>query len=297
MKGGSAVKSGMVFDIQNLSFHDGPGLRTTVFLKGCPLRCPWCSNPESQSPHHQLMLYPERCVYCGECIKVCPTGAASTGKGCINCGKCVDTCLHGARKMAGREMTSEEVIKEVLKDKVFYKDSGGVTLSGGEALMQPEFVLEILQGCKEEGIHTVLDSSVFCDPEIFKKIIPYVDLVYADMKCIKPELHEKMMAVKNDWILENIKYMDQNGYAFNIRMPIVPGYNDSDEIIDETIEFLKNLKSDFKTWLLPFHAYGKSKYPRIGMEWPMGDMKNMDRSEAEPIADKFRAAHLDVEIQ
>lgn len=291
------MKSGMVFDIQNLSFHDGPGLRTTVFLKGCPLRCPWCSNPESQSPHHQLMLYPERCVYCGECIKVCPTGAASTGKGCINCGKCVDTCLHGARKMAGREMTSEEVIKEVLKDKVFYKDSGGVTLSGGEALMQPEFVLEILQGCKEEGIHTVLDSSVFCDPEIFKKIIPYVDLVYADMKCIKPELHEKMMAVKNDWILENIKYMDQNGYAFNIRMPIVPGYNDSDEIIDETIEFLKNLKSDFKTWLLPFHAYGKSKYPRIGMEWPMGDMKNMDRSEAEPIADKFRVAHLDVEIQ
>lgn len=291
------MKSGMVFDIQNLSFHDGPGLRTTVFLKGCPLRCPWCSNPESQSPHHQLMLYPERCVYCGECIKVCPTGAASTGKGCINCGKCVDTCLHGARKMAGREMTSEEVIKEVLKDKVFYKDSGGVTLSGGEALMQPEFVLEILQGCKEEGIHTVLDSSVFCDPEIFKKIIPYVDLVYADMKCIKPELHEKMMAVKNDWILENIKYMDQNGYAFNIRMPIVPGYNDSDEIIDETIEFLKNLKSDFKTWLLPFHAYGKSKYPRIGMEWPMGDMKNMDRLEAEPIADKFRAAHLDVEIQ
>lgn len=291
------MKSGMVFDIQNLSFHDGPGLRTTVFLKGCPLRCPWCSNPESQSPHHQLMLYPERCVYCGECIKVCPTGAASTGKGCINCGKCVDTCLHGARKMAGREMTSEEVIKEVLKDKVFYKDSGGVTLSGGEALMQPEFVLEILQGCKEEGIHTVLDSSVFCDPEIFKKIIPYVDLVYADMKCIKPELHEKMMAVKNDWILENIKYMDQNGYAFNIRMPIVPGYNDSDEIIDETIEFLKNLKSDFKTWLLPFHAYGKSKYLRIGMEWPMGDMKNMDRSEAEPIADKFRAAHLDVEIQ
>ena len=243
------------------------------------------------------MLYPERCVSCGECIKVCPTGAASTGKGCINCGKCVDTCLHGARKMAGREMTSEEVIKEVLKDKVFYKDSGGVTLSGGEALMQPEFVLEILQGCKEEGIHTVLDSSVFCDPEIFKKIIPYVDLVYADMKCIKPELHEKMMAVKNDWILENIKYMDQNGYAFNIRMPIVPGYNDSDEIIDTTIEFLKNLKSDFKTWLLPFHAYGKSKYPRIGMEWPMGDMKNMDRSEAEPIADKFRAAHLDVEIQ
>lgn len=291
------MKSGIVFDIQNLSFHDGPGLRTTVFLKGCPLRCPWCSNPESQDPRPQLMLYPERCVNCGECVKVCPTGAAE-GKGiCTNCGRCVDACLHGARKIAGREMTSEEVIKEVLKDKVFYGADGGVTVSGGEALMQPEFLLEILHGCKEAGIHTVLDSTAFCKPEIFRKIIPYVDLAYVDMKCIIPEIHEKLMAVKNDWILENIKYMDQNGHAFNIRMPIIPGYNDSDEIIDETIRFLKELKSDFKTWLLPFHAYGKSKYPRIGMEWPMGDMKNMDRSEAEPLADKFREANLNVEIQ
>lgn len=291
------MQSGIVFDIQNLSFHDGPGLRTTVFLKGCPLRCPWCSNPESQSPHPQLMLYPERCVSCGECIKVCPSGAAADRKGCISCGKCVDVCIHGARKMAGREMTSEEVIQEVLKDRVFYKDGGGVTVSGGEALMQPDFLLEILQGCKKEGIHTVLDSTAFCNPTIFRKIIPYVDLAYVDMKCIIPELHEKLMAVKNDWILENIRYMDEKGYSFNIRMPIIPGYNDTDEIIDRTIEFLKTLKSDFKTWLLPFHAYGKSKYPRIGMEWPMGDMKNMDRSEAEPLADKFRAARLNVEIQ
>ena len=144
------MTSGIVFDIQHLSFHDGPGLRTTVFLKGCPLRCPWCSNPESQHPHPQLMLYPERCVSCGECVKVCPTCAVE-GKGiCTNCGRCAEACLHGARKIAGREMTSEEGIKEVLKDKVFYGEDGGVTVSGGEALMQPDFLLEILQGCKEE---------------------------------------------------------------------------------------------------------------------------------------------------
>ena len=144
------MKSGIVFDIQNLSFHDGPGLRTTVFLKGCPLRCPWCSNPESQDPRPQLMLYPERCVNCGECVKVCPTGAAE-GKGiCTNCGRCVDACLHGARKIAGCEMTSEEVIKEVLKDKVFYGADGGVTVSGGEALMQPEFLLEIFMGARKK---------------------------------------------------------------------------------------------------------------------------------------------------
>lgn len=291
------MKKGIVFDIQNLSFHDGPGLRTTVFLKGCPLRCPWCSNPESQSPYPQLMLYPERCVGCGECIKICPTGAAASGIGCIHCGKCVEACLHSARKMAGREMTSEEVVQEVLKDKVFYGDTGGVTVSGGEALMQPEFLLEILQKCKFEDIHTVLDSTAFCHPEIFKKIIPYVDLAYVDMKCILPDIHEKLMAVKNDWILENIRYMDENGYAFHIRMPIIPGYNDSDEIMNATIKFLLTLKSEFKTWLLPFHAYGKSKYPRIGMEWPMGDMKNMDRAEVESLAEKFRAAHLEVEIQ
>lgn len=291
------METGIVFDIQNLSFHDGPGLRTTVFLKGCPLKCLWCSNPESQSPVPQVMFYAEKCVHCGACIEVCPTGAAA-GKGeCIHCGKCVDTCIHGARKMAGRKMTSGEVIKIVKKDKVFYGSTGGVTCSGGEALMQPAFLTEILAGCHEDGIHTVLDTSGFCDPAVFKQVIPHVDLAYMDMKCIDPTLHEKLMGVKNDWILENILYMDRNNHKFEIRMPIIPGYNDSDEIIDSTIRFLLSLKHNVKVWLLPFHAYGKQKYLRIGREWPMGNMKNLERSQLEPMALKFRTAGLTAEIQ
>ena len=291
------METGIVFDIQNLSFHDGPGLRTTIFLKGCPLKCPWCSNPESQSPVPQIMFYAEKCTHCGACFEACPTGAVA-GKGeCTHCGKCVDACIHNARKMAGRKMTSGEVIEVVQKDKVFYGATGGVTCSGGEALMQPAFLTEILKGCQEDGIHTVLDTSGFCAPSVFRQVIQHVDLAYVDIKCIDPALHERLMGVKNDWILENILYMDRNNHMFDIRMPIIPGYNDSAEIIDSTIRFLRTLRHNVKVWLLPFHAYGKQKYIRIGKEWPMGDMKNLERSALEPMASKFRAADLTVEIQ
>ena len=243
------------------------------------------------------MFYAERCVQCGACETVCPTGAAATGRGCIHCGKCVDACIHEARKMAGRLMSSDEVVEAVLKDKVFYGDSGGVTCSGGEALSQPEFLAEILRGCKEHGIHTVLDTTAFCEPSVFRDIVQYVDLAYIDMKCIEPELHKKLTGVSNAWILENIRYMDANGRLFDIRMPIIPGYNDADVLIEETIRFLKGLRNPVKVWLLPFHAYGKQKYLRIGREWPMGDMKNLERSALEPMADKIKAAGLAVEIQ
>ena len=292
------MESGIVFDIQNLSLHDGPGLRTTVFLKGCPLKCLWCANPESQKLAKQVMIYEEKCTHCGECIKACPTGAIKTGKGCTGCGKCVDACLHGARKMVGRKMTTNEVMDKVIRDKVFYKKSGGgVTFSGGECLMQPQFLLELLKKSKEESLHTVIDTTAYCKPSLFQEIIPYVDLAYVDMKCIISDKHKEMTDVHNEWILENIKYMDENGCSFDIRMPIIPGYNDADDIIDQTISFLQELKSDFTVWLLPFHAYGKAKYPRIGMKWPMGDMPNLEREKLEPMAEKFRNAGLKAEIQ
>lgn len=243
------------------------------------------------------MLYTERCTHCGACESVCPTGAATSGEGCIHCGRCIDVCIHEARKIVGRVMTSEEVIKAVLKDRVFYGDTGGVTCSGGEALTQPEFLKEILKGCKENAIHTVLDTSAFCELTLYQEIIQFVDLAYIDIKCIAPEQHKKLTGVSNAWILENIRYMDANDRAFNIRMPIIPKYNDADELIEETVSFLKRLKTPVKVWLLPFHAYGKQKYKQIGMRWPMGDMKNLERSALEPVAEKFQKAGLPVEIQ
>lgn len=292
------MESGIIFDVQNLSLHDGPGLRTTVFFKGCPLRCLWCSNPESQNPNKEIMFYDEKCVKCGACEKVCPTGATVSRSKCIGCGRCVDVCLHGARVMAGRTVSSQDVVDEVLKDKIFYDNSGGgVTFSGGEVLMQPQFLIEILKLLKNENIHTIIDTTAYCDPEIFKEVIKYVDLVYVDIKCIENDLHKKLTGVSNDWILKNIKIMDDFGCKFDIRMPIIPGYNDDEDLIAKTIEFIKQLRSHPKIWLLPFHAYGKAKYSRIGLNWSMGDLPNLERSQLEPILKQFISVNLDAEIQ
>lgn len=292
------MEKGIIFDIQNLSLHDGPGLRTTVFFKGCPLKCLWCANPESQSIKKEIMVDHDKCVQCKACEKVCPTQAVTTQKGCIGCGKCVEVCLSKARKLVGREMSVEDVMKEILKDKVLYDHSnGGITLSGGEVLMQPKFALEILKRCKEEGIHTVLDSTVYCQLDTFKEILEYVDLVYADLKCIFDEPHKKLTFVSNQTILNNIRYMDDIQQEFNIRMPIIPGYNNTDEMMKETIQFLSSLKTKPVVWLLPFHAYGKSKYEKLNKEWPMGNLANMNRSELEPIAKQFSEAGINVQIQ
>ena len=292
------MTSGYVFDIQNCSMHDGPGLRTTVFFKGCPLRCLWCANPESQLQRPQVMFYADKCVGCGECVKVCESGAITSGKGCIGCGNCVKACIHNARKMVGKLMTSEEVLQEIRKDKLIYdRSGGGVTLSGGEVLMQPDFAIEILEACQKEKIHTVLDTTAFCRPEIFEQVARHIDLAYVDMKSIDNDLHKKYTAVDNTWILHNFQYLDANKIPFAVRMPIIPGYNDSDTMIWETIEFLKKLKSDFIVCLLPFQAYGKSKYEKIGMQWPMGNLPNLDRKNLEPMKEKFERAGLKVMIQ
>lgn len=278
--------------------HDGPGLRTTVFFKGCPLRCLWCSNPESQKTTPQIMFYKERCIGCGKCTEVCESGAITTGIGCTACGKCVNICVNNARKVAGKLMTTTEVMDEILRDKlIFEKSGGGVTLSGGEVLMQPDFALDILKSCRESGIHTLLDTSAHCHPDKFAQVVSFADHVYIDMKSIDANIHKQVTAVDNTWILENYKFLDSNSIPFSVRMPIIPGYNDSEELMDKTIAFLKKLKSDFIVYLLPYHAYGKSKYDFVGMEWKMGFLPNMDRSALNPLLEKFKSAGLNVTIQ
>lgn len=296
------MEKGIIFDIKNFSIHDGPGIRTTVFLKGCPLGCLWCSNPESQKAQIELMMYPERCVGCGKCVQVCPTGAAKSsqtirGK-CKGCGKCVEVCPSETRKLIGRSATSKDIVEEVAKDKIFYAESsGGVTLSGGEVAMQPKFATEIFKMCQEQGIHTVLDTTGYCKWETFSKIIRYVDLIYFDIKCIIPKQHLELTGVDNAIILTNLKKMDELGKRFSIRMPIIPGYNDSEKILQATGEYLQELKSNFIVFLLPYHAYGKSKYEKLDLAYKLGKIKNMDKEDLLPIKNKLEKYGLKVLLQ
>lgn len=296
------MEKGIVFDIKNFSIHDGPGIRTTVFLKGCPIKCLWCSNPESQKAEPEIMMFPERCVNCGECTEVCPTGAAKNGytdnEKCTGCGKCLEVCKSQARKLIGKTTTSEEVVKEVMKDKIVYDNSGGgVTLGGGETCMQPKFAAEIFKKCKEQGVHTILDTSGYCNENEFLEIVKYVDLVYFDIKCILPEKHRELTGFDNGKILNNLKNLDRLGIPFTIRMPIIPGYNDSEEIINTTGEFLKTLKSEFSVYLLAYHGYGAAKYSRINKEYQLKNLKNMPKEDLEPIKEKLEAYGLNVRIQ
>lgn len=292
------MESGIIFDIQSLSIHDGPGIRTTVFFKGCPLRCLWCANPESQNFKSEIMLDLEKCTNCLDCYKICPTKAAFTRNDCIGCGQCVEICTNDARKLVGKTMTSEEIFDEIIKDKVIYEHSnGGVTFSGGEVLSQPDLLEEVLKKCKENGLHTVIDTTAYCKNDIFRRILKYVDLVYVDLKCIDDIKHVAFTGVSNQIILKNIKYMDDIGQKFDIRMPIIPSLNNDKEMIESAIRFILSLNSKPTVWLLPFHSYGKSKYEKLGMKWTLSNMNNMNREEVIPIQALMKEHGIDAKIQ
>lgn len=252
-----------IFDIQRNSFVDGPGIRTTVFLKGCNLRCKWCHNPESQLPDRQMMLYKDKCTGCGKCREVCPTG----GENCVFCGKCELYCPSDARKICGKEYTSDEVLSEVVKDLTFYSNSGGgVTFSGGECMLQIDFLAEILEKCKANGIHTAVDTAGNVPWEYFEKILPYTDLFLYDVKCFSEELHIEGTGVSNKRIKENLKKLsDEFNGDIIIRIPLIPGYNDDISELQKTADFLSGINA-VKTELLPYHAMGEHKYDALGMD-------------------------------
>ena len=249
----------MIFDIQRNSFVDGPGIRTTVFFKGCNLRCKWCHNPESQSFEKQMMFYKDKCTGCGKCREVCPNYL----KKCDFCGKCELYCPAEARKICGREYTSDEVLAEVIKDKAFYDNSGGgVTFSGGECMLQLDFLCEILKKCKSEGIHTAVDTAGNVPWKSFEKILPFTDLFLYDIKAFGAELHRKGTGVSNELILENLKNLSGRADII-VRIPVIGGYNDNDEEIRQIADFLKQIKI-IKAELLPYHAMGEHKYTALG---------------------------------
>ena len=265
---------GIIFNIQHYSIHDGPGIRVTVFMKGCPLRCIWCQNPESQQLQPELFFNIEACTGCGQCVEVCPNGAIAIVGGksktnrklCSGIGKCAEICPNEARTLMGRAVTAGEVFKEVNGDSIFYRRSGGgVTLSGGEPLAQIEFSISILKLCKNAGIHTALETSGYSKWEIFGRLLDYTDLVLYDFKNMDPNKHKEDTGVSNNLILENAKRVYHERHLTMLaRVPVIPGYNDSIENIEATARFIANeLGKDVKVNLLPYHRLGETKYERL----------------------------------
>ena len=271
------MNKAIFFDIQRNSFVDGPGIRTTVFFKGCNLKCAWCHNPESQSAKPQMMFYKDKCTGCGKCKSVCPYHLEQ----CELCGKCTLYCPVDARKVCGKEHTVDEVLKEVLKDQAFYETSGGgVTFSGGECMLQIDFLAEILKKCKENGIHTAVDTAGHIPFESFEKILPYTDLFLYDIKIFDSQKHKQYVGVSNELILENLKKLFERKVKLWIRIPIIPDVNDSIEEIRKIKDFLKTIGTAEKIELLPYHAMGENKYRAIGKEpqiFKTPDAENMKR--------------------
>ena len=251
-----------IFDIQRNSFVDGPGIRTTVFFKGCNLRCKWCHNPESQSCEKQMMFYRDKCNGCGKCLEVCSNHL----KRCDFCGKCELFCASDARRICGKEYTVDEVFSEISKDKSFYNASGGgVTFSGGECMLNIDFLLEILKKCKETGIHTAVDTAGNLPWEYFEKIIPYTDMFLYDVKCVSENLHIEGTGVSRKRISENLSALSTAfGGSIYIRIPIIGDYNDTEEEIEKIREYLQTIKYE-KIELLPYHNIGNNKYSALGM--------------------------------
>jgi len=265
--------TGHIFEIKRFAVHDGDGVRTTVFFKGCPLKCVWCHNPEGIGFATQLAYLENKCIGCGECVAVCPNGAHSiTVDGhtydrakCQSCGKCEDVCLGDALKLYGKEMTVTELMPILLEDRDFYESSGGgITLSGGECLMQADFCAKLLKELKKEGINTAVDTCGSVKREAIDKVMPYTDVFLYDLKAFDSDVHKKCTGCPNELILDNLRYIDSCGKKIEIRIPYVPEYNSGE--IEKIGEYLGTLKNLTKVRVLPYHNFAGSKYESLQME-------------------------------
>jgi pyruvate formate lyase activating enzyme len=290
------VAEGIVSNIQHYTIHDGPGIRTEVFLKGCSLRCKWCSNPEGLSAKPEVGVYSSRCIgidKCGYCLAACPVCdqgvflqkddriAGIERSICTGCLECADVCPANALIVWGKRLSVDDVIEEVLSDAAFYeKSGGGVTLSGGEALLQWPFVLEILNQCGQHGIHSCLESTLHCQTDILELVYPYTDLVITDIKHMDAVRHREYTGVSNSRILENIIATTSMEKPLILRIPVVPGFNDDEPNIRSTAEFIVNRlqKKVLQVQLLPYRRLGEEKYASLGMDYQMPEYAQLSRS-------------------
>lgn len=286
-------ETGKILRIEKISLNDGQGMRTVIFFKGCPLRCAWCSTPESQCMNEEVCYQSQRCTGCGRCITACPQNALSvdeeTGRIirnrvlCTNCAACVKVCPAKAQGVYGKQMTLAQVMKQIYRDEVFYFHSGGgVTLSGGDVLLQAEFARKILQACKESGIHTAAELDLFGPYEKIQMLLPFLDVLYVDVKMMDPESHKKWTGQDNRGILENLRRVSEacGKDALHVRVPLVPGVNDSRGNLLATAEFCKSLPHCAELEFLPYHRLGQAAYTYLDRESLFRHMLSMTPEEA-----------------
>ena len=293
------MSTGMIFNIQRFSIYDGPGARTTVFFKGCNLKCKWCHNPESIPAQKLLEFYPDKCIGCGRCFTACPAEAHKFDSDgvhiidrdeCIRCMKCVDSCFAEALISVGEVVTAEKIVKAVMTDCEYYKGSGGgVTFSGGECMQQIDFLSEIMAELHEKGIHTAVDTAGHQPWEKFEKILPYADMFLYDVKAAKSETHKLLTGVNNELILENLKKLSDLNKRIWIRVPYIPGYNSME--MEEIAEILKGINAE-RIEIMPFHRLGEGKYRALGIENPGFECKVPEDQEIDSTVELFRSKGL-----
>jgi pyruvate formate lyase activating enzyme len=298
--------TGWVFNIQKFSVHDGPGIRTTVFLKGCPLRCAWCDNPESQSKEPHMVFWDERCIRCNTCLSVCPQSAIVADEAgrkqvsperCDLCGRCLEECYAGALERIGRLVTVDQVLSLVEEDRPFYDQSGGgVTLSGGEPFTQPGFSQSLLRGCQERGIRTAIETCGHAPWKVCQALLPHLDLILYDLKEVDPVRHRRYTGVSNELILNNLRRLARTDKPIVVRRPVIPGYNDDEESIHALARFVRQLDTVREINLLPYHRFGQGKYERLGTEYPMGDEPSLKEEEVAGLRDVLVSYGFQVKI-
>ena len=279
-----------------MSIHDGPGIRTTVFFKGCPLNCLWCSNPESQKVEKEVACFQSRCVNCGYCAQVCPKGLIEAQppfeitdrEQCDLCEVCVKECCTNAKKVVGEDYTSAELLKEILKDKSFYDSSGGgVTFSGGEPLMQSAFLKEILKACRENGVHTAIETTGMTETDNLIETAGLLDLIFYDVKHMDDETHRDITGVSNEKILSNLAALAKIHDHIIVRIPVIPGINDGVETLQNTADYAASLGIP-AIELLPYHNLGEVKYGQLGRKYALSDTKKPSEEQMKILADEMR---------
>ena len=301
-------KKCIVSEIERYALNDGPGIRTVIFLKGCPLKCKWCANPENMTPTKKIMYSATKCIGCKKCVSSCPEHAISWSdteghmidrSKCTLCGICADNCYSDALSISGKEMTVAEVMDEVKKDIIFYRTSeGGITFSGGEAMLHPDFVIEVCKAAHELGISTCIETAGYVNFSSFEKVLGHIDLFLYDLKAMNDETHRKYIGVSNELILENFVKLYRNGAKVWARMPIIPHVNADMDHIDAVIGFLRSNDISVPVSLLPYHRLGVSKYDRLGMDYEIDrDIEPPEESVLQKMADRLRNSGFEVSIR